>query len=48
MPETTFELGAGIDIALPKEGVSFTVDADYTFGAEAEGVAATGGLRITW
>jgi outer membrane autotransporter protein len=48
LPETTFEVGGGFDIALPKEGVSFTVDADYTFGDEAEGVSATGGVRITW
>jgi outer membrane autotransporter protein len=48
LPETTFEVGGGFDIALPKEGVSFTIDADYIFGNDAEGVAATGGLRISW
>lgn len=48
LPDTTFEIGGGIDIALPEEGVSFTVDGDYTFGAEADGVAVTGGLRINW
>jgi outer membrane autotransporter protein len=48
LPDTTFEIGGGIDIALPEEGVSFTVDGDYTFGAEAEGVAITGGFRINW
>lgn len=48
LPETTFQVGAGFDIALPADGVSFTVDADYTFGDEAEGIAATGGLRISW
>jgi outer membrane autotransporter protein len=48
LPETTFEIGAGIDIALPKDGVSFIVDADYTFGEDADGITATGGLRITW
>lgn len=48
LPETTFEIGAGIDIALPKDGISFTVDADYIFGEEADGVSATGGFRLTW
>jgi outer membrane autotransporter protein len=48
LPETTFEIGGGFDIALPQEGVSFTVDADYLLGDEAEGFSATGGLRITW
>jgi outer membrane autotransporter protein len=48
LPETTFALGGGFDIALPKEGVSFTVDADYILGDEAEGFTATGGFRIHW
>lgn len=48
LPETTFEIGAGIDIALPKDGVSFIVDADYTFGENAHGISATGGFRISW
>ena len=48
LPGTTFEIGGGIDIALPKDGVSFTVDADYTLGNEAEGVSATGGFRVNW
>ena len=48
LPDTTFEVGGGFDIALPKDGVSFTLDADYIFGDDAEGVAATGGLRINW
>jgi outer membrane autotransporter protein len=48
LPETRFEVGAGFDIALPKDGVSFTIDADYVFGDEVDGVAATGGLRISW
>ncbi|WP_162917342.1 autotransporter outer membrane beta-barrel domain-containing protein [Dongia deserti] len=48
LPDTTFEVGAGFDIALPKDGVSFTIDADYIFGDDAEGVAATGGIRISW
>lgn len=48
LPETTFEIGAGVDIALPRDGGSFTVDADYTLGDEADGVSATGGLRISW
>ena len=48
LPGTTFELGGGIDIALPKDGVTFTVDADYTLGNEAEGISATGGFRINW
>ena len=48
LPDTTYQVGGGIDIALPKSGVSFTVDADYTFGEEADGVSATGGFRINW
>jgi outer membrane autotransporter protein len=48
LPGTTFEIGGGIDIALPKDGVSFTIDADYTLGNQAEGVSATGGFRINW
>ncbi|HWA49643.1 MAG TPA: autotransporter outer membrane beta-barrel domain-containing protein, partial [Dongiaceae bacterium] len=48
LPGTTFEIGGGIDIALPKEGLTFTVDADYTLGDEAEGISATGGFRINW
>jgi outer membrane autotransporter protein len=48
LPETTFALGGGFDIALPKDGISFTVDADYILGDEAEGFAATGGFRIQW
>lgn len=48
LPETTFDIGAGFDIALPNDGVSFIVDADYTFGEDADGITATGGLRITW
>lgn len=48
LPGTTFEIGGGIDIALPKDGVTFTVDADYTLGDAAEGISATGGFRINW
>jgi autotransporter family porin len=48
LPGTSFEVGGGVDIALPAEGVSFTFDADYTFGDEVEGIGATGGLRINW
>jgi len=48
LPGTTFEIGGGIDIALPKDGLTFTVDADYTLGDEAEGISATGGFRINW
>lgn len=48
LPGTTYEVGAGFDIALPKDGVSFTIDADYTLGDEADGIAATGGIRINW
>ena len=48
LPDTTFEIGGGIDIALPKDGLTFTVDADYTLGDEAEGISATGGFRINW
>ena len=48
LPETRFEAGAGFDIALPKDGVTFTLDADYVFGDEVDGVAATGGFRINW
>lgn len=48
LPETTYQVGGGFDIALPKSGLSFTVDADYTFGEDADGVSATGGFRINW
>jgi len=48
LPGTTFEVGGGFEIALPKDGVRFTLDADYTFGEEADGIGATGGVRITW
>ncbi len=48
LPDTTFEIGAGFDIALPKNGVTFTIDADYTFGDDIDGIGATGGIRINW
>ena len=48
LPGTSFEIGGGIDVALPADGVNFTLDADYTVGDEVEGIVATGGFRINW
>ena len=48
LPGTTFEVGGGVDIALPKDGVTLAFDADYIFGDDADGVQATGAIRINW
>ena len=48
LPETTFELGAGFDIALPADGVSFTFDTSADFSEGEDNFGATGGVRITW
>ncbi len=48
LPQTTFELGAGFDLALPEEGVSFTFDTNADFSEGEDNYAATGGVKFTW
>jgi autotransporter family porin len=48
LPETTFELGAGFDLALPAEGVSFTFDTSADFSEGEDNYDATGGVKFTW
>ena len=48
LPETTVELGAGFDIALPADAVSFTFDTSADFSEGDDNFGATGGVRITW
>jgi len=48
LPQTTFELGAGFDLALPEEGVSFTFDTSADFSEGEDNYAATGGVKFTW
>jgi hypothetical protein len=45
LPQTTFKLGAGFDLALPEEGVSFTFD---TSADLSNNYAATEGVNFTW
>lgn len=46
-PETSVEIGGGFDIALRQPGVTLNLDVDYRMG-DAEGLAAVGGIRISW
>ena len=48
LPQTTFELGAGFDLALPEEGVSFTFDTSADLSDGEDNYAATGGVKFTW
>lgn len=48
LPQTTFELGAGFDLALPEEGVSFTFDTSADFSEGEDNYGATGGVKFTW
>ena len=48
LPTTTFELGAGFDIALPTDGVSFTFDTSADFSEGEDNYGATGGVKFTW
>jgi outer membrane autotransporter protein len=48
LPQTTFELGAGFDIALPADGVSFTFDTSADFSEGDDNYGATGGVKFTW
>ncbi len=48
LPTTTFELGAGFDIALPGEGVSFTFDTSADFSEGEDNYGATGGVKFNW
>ena len=48
LPQTTFELGAGFDLALPEEGVSLTFDTSADFSEGEDNYAATGGVKFTW
>jgi autotransporter family porin len=48
LPDTTLRFGAGFDIALPADGLSFTfaTNADLSGGEDSFG--ATGGVKFTW
>ena len=48
LPQTTFELGAGFDLALPEEGVGFTFDTSADLSNGENNYAATGGVKFTW
>lgn len=48
LPRTTFELGAGFDVALPADGVSFTFDTSAGFSEGEDNFGATGGVKFTW
>ena len=48
LPQTTLELGAGFNLALPEEGVSFTFDTSADFSEGEDNYAATGGVKFTW
>ncbi|WP_162917341.1 autotransporter outer membrane beta-barrel domain-containing protein [Dongia deserti] len=48
LPQTTFELGAGFDLALPGEGVRFTFDTGADLSEGEDNYRATGGVKFTW
>lgn len=48
LPQTTFQIGAGFDVALPEDGVSLNFATTYDFGDGTDNVAATGGVKFTW
>lgn len=48
LPQTTFQFGAGFDIALPEDGVSLNFATSYDLGDGEDNIAATGGVKFTW
>jgi len=48
LPTTTFQFGAGFDIAVPSDGVSFTFGTTADLSEGEDNFGAAGGVKFTW
>ena len=48
LPTTTLQFGAGFDIVLPEDGVSFTFGTTADLSEGEDNYGATGGVKFTW